>query len=334
MDFNFYTDLVKAEKTAEGYFIEGVASTTGVDKQNEVMSDAAIKSMVETTELIPIVTSHNAEASDCIGEVVKHSIDSEGRYVIKARLEESDPQAMKMFNLINKGHKIGFSVGGRVLSSKPSFNKSIKRVIDKVELNHIMLTRRPVNPETFATALTKALDALSEDVMTTTTTEQKLQKAGAKFSADTMSALKDIHDAGDDNVKAKVAALLGDDAGILAADINASADADADDDAGGSTEPEADAPANADNTPKGPAEGVNVDANDVGQAVNSPVVDKSLLSKEQLDLIKAEISKTIKAELAKSIKPEVKVTEQPLAKAAPFNPTNSFEEAIRNAISG
>jgi len=336
MNFKFDIDLLKAEQTDEGLFLSGVASTTGTDKQNEAMSPNALKSMVETEGIIPIVTSHNAEAKDVIGEVVSHSIDDQGRYVIKARLEEDSDDATRMFKLVQKGHKMGFSVGGRVLSASPGLNKSVKRVIDRVELDHIMLTRRPVNPQTFATAITKALDAFEEPM----TTEQ-LSKAGAKFSADTLSALKDIHDAGDDNVKAKIAALLGDDAGILAADINASADADAgdsSDDASASTEPEADAPANAD-TPMG-AEGANVDdndaddtqANDVGQAVNNPVADKSL-SKEQLDLIKAEITKTIKAELAKAVKPEPKVSE-PLAKAVPFNPSHSLSEAIRLSISG
>lgn len=325
MKFNFYTDLLKAEKTDEGLFLTGVASTTGIDKQNESMSKAALESMVSTTGIIPIVTSHNAEAKDTIGEIVSHSIDAEGRYVIKARLEESDPEAMKMWNLINKGHKLGFSVGGRVLSSKPSFNKAVKRVIDKVELDHIMLTRRPVNPETYAVALTKAL----ENMETENIQEDVIEKAGAKHSAETIAALKNIHAAGDDNIKSMVSALMGDSAGLADNAPNEAPEAEA-------VGTEADAP----KTEAAPEanEGPNVDDNDaddktkdVGASIG--VVAGKSLTTEEFDIIKASIVETVKAELAKSMKPEPKVSE-PLAKAERVDPANSLSEAIRKSLGG
>ena len=318
MNFEFYTDLLKAEKTSDGLFIEGVASTTGVDKQNESMSVAALNSMVACKSLIPLVTSHQAEARDTIGEVVSHSIDDQGRYVIKARLEESDHEAIKMFNLINKGHKMGFSVGGRILSSKPSLNKAVKRVIDAVELDHIMLTRRPVNADTYASAFKKALDNMNEDI----------EKAGAKHSADTVTALKGIHDAGSDEIKGMVRSMLGDDAEKALGPAE-------------STHPVQDAPKDATVAVEDIDEGSHIDAGDgddeganVGVACNKPVANKSL-SADEIDLIKAEIIKTLKDELAKAMKPEPKVAETLDKAEEPIGTgVNSLSEAIRKSLGG
>lgn len=325
MNFNFDTEFLKAVKTDEGLFLEGVASTSGVDRQYETMSKAALDQFAATPGLIPIVTSHNAEAADVIGEVVDHKLDVNGNYFIKARLEDSDPTAVRMWNLINKGHKLGFSVGGRVLSYKPSFNKAVRRIIDAVSLDHIMLTRRPVQPQSYAHALTKAMTMEDTEI---------LEKAGAKHSASTLEALGKIRDIGSEDVKALVDALLGTADGADAPAENDAADVPA-------NPPIEDAPAATAQTLDAVADPANIADGDhvVADApVNLPVAGKAL-SADEFTLLKAEVIKTlqdeVRAEFARSVISQPKAPEV-LAKSENPNPYNglSLEEAIRQAIGG
>jgi phage head maturation protease len=334
MKFFFDTDeMLKAEETENGMFLSGVASTTGIDKQFEVMSANALKSMVETTSIIPIVTSHNAEAKDVIGEVTAHSIDAEGRYVIKAELDRNDPDAVRLFKQVQKGHRIGFSVGGRILSAKPGVNKSVKRVIDKVELDHIMITRRPVNPETFATALTKALSAYPEDTNnvdeleledaikadlskaldTPVVVEDTLEKAGAMLSADNKTKLKSIHDIGDDKVKQSIREMFGVEADELLGPMPMISDGDDDD--------SKDAGAHVDNVVAGKSE-------------SDPAFD---VVKSFADL-KTELINEMKTELAKATKVEPKGATETgslnLEKATTLDLQSLVAESIRKSISG
>ena len=218
INFDFSADLMKAEEKDGRYFIYGVASTDAVDQQNEVISLDAIKKMAKSAPGLPIVTNHNHEFTDEIGTIVEANVEG-SNLVIKAELDKDDPQAVRVFNKLAKGQKAGFSVGGRIKSFKPSVGKSIRRIIDDVELAHIMVTSRPVNKNTFALALTKALDAIPEATMDNTEVTPVIkeatavvEKAGAMFSGDNKGKLKAIYDAGSVDVKSMLRDLMGDDA--------------------------------------------------------------------------------------------------------------------------
>lgn len=311
MNFNFNLDLAKTETTDEGKFIEGVASTTGLDQQKEIMSAEALSDMVKSVG-IPLTTSHRAEIEDTIGEVVDSRVDADGRFIIKAKIDEADPKALALYHKIESGRKCGFSVGGKITNFKPSLDKSVRRVITGVELDHIMLTRKPVNAETFAVALSKALDSMPEDDIATQdninmedTTNETIEKAGATLSADTKNKLKNIHAIGDGAVKGAVRDLLGADADdVLGEESPNIADGDDDD----STD---------DSAPLGVVAGKS----------DETVSD---LAKSFAEL-KAEIIETVKAELAKS-KPEPK-TPEVIAKSEEPS-VNSLTEALRKAIGG
>lgn len=227
MKFQFDVELAKAERSADGkLFLEGVASTTDLDSQRERMAPSALQDMAKSIN-IPLTDSHDNEVGNNIGTVVSTTLQN-NQLIIKAEVDDDDPKAVRLWKKINSGKaKAGFSVGGRITSDKPGTDKGTRRIITGVELDHIMLTAKPANANTFAMALAKSLDELDQkdkelsdtppqDTLDKTQGENSmdttLEKAGAKISAETGGALKDIYEAGDDVVKAKVRALLGDDA--------------------------------------------------------------------------------------------------------------------------
>lgn len=307
--FNFFIDALTVEKSDNdsGLYIGGVCSTSDKDLQNEILSVDALKSMVADQDEVVLTNSHKAEADNIIGRVVAKHLDENNRLVIKAQIDEEDPKVVSLWNKVAKGYKMGFSVGGKILKASNGFAQGASRVISGVKLDHVMLTRKPVNPNTFAVALAKALDedtAVVGDSQTHkgNTMENELEKAGAKFSADTVAALQDIHEAGDDNVKAKVKALLGDmpiaeAAGVPDVDPANLADGDSDD--------------------KGS------DADPIG------IVNKAIT--EQLDLVKSSIADLIREEIAKAIKPVQPKGETVVEKSEPA--VNPFAEKFTKSLS-
>jgi phage head maturation protease len=204
MDLDFEIDLAKAEKTEDGkYLISGIASTTDVDLQNDAMSLDAIKSMAAQAVGLPIVRSHDHEGLDEFGTVIKSEVRNNGTQLyIQAELEPDDSEAMRAYNKISKGKKFGYSVGGKITDSKPSFGKA-NRILNGIKLAHFMLTSKPVNTSTLVFALKKSL---SEDNMET----NDVEKAGAMFSATNLASLKIIHDSTTDvAVKSGIRSMLG-----------------------------------------------------------------------------------------------------------------------------
>jgi len=359
--FLFDIDLVKAEQDEQGLFLVGVASTSDKDLQNEILSADALKSMVDDNDDLPLTNSHKAEVSDIIGRVVEKHLDAQNRLVIKAQLDDEDPEAKRIFNKIAKGHKVGFSVGGRIVEATNGFAKGASRIVNRVKLDHIMVTRKPVNPNTFAVALHKALDEevvakadVSDDerqkyatyvengegkfpIFNQATAESALrlighapadkqplirerackilgeshpacasvhkseqnsmendnvEKAGAALSAASKGALMDIHDAGNGDVKAKVHAMIGDDASECpgcAPEVPQIADGDADD---------------------------NKDDGYIG------VIDKSVT--EKVNLVKSELADLIRDELAKAMKSTEPKGEVEIEKSQSVDPIAAY----------
>ncbi len=218
MNLSFTAELTKAEEVDGKLYLAGVASTTDVDKHRERMSASALADMAKTAVGVPLTNSHANELENQIGTVTEAVVEGD-KLAIKAEVDAEDPAAVRLFKKVQKGFKAAFSVGGKITSDRPALEKGTQRVITGVVLDHIMLTAKPANGNTFAVALAKTfadLDAEDARKIDNTTGDNNMEidltKAGAKFSADSKASLKALHDAGNDDTKAKVRAMLGDDA--------------------------------------------------------------------------------------------------------------------------
>jgi len=283
MDFDFFASLEKAEEVDGRYFIAGIASTNDVDQQNDIVSTDAIAQMAKSAIGLPIVRSHDHEGLDEFGTIVSAETQDNGtKLYIRAELDPDDSEAMRAYKKIQKGNKFGFSIGGQIKSVKNGIGKA-KRVIDGVSLKHVMLTSKPVNQYTFATAIHKALAEIKEEPMNLEDIlknedvqkyiNDEIAKAGASLSADNKSKLKAIHDAGNDDVKSMVRSMLGMDADDVLGIAPGSASTEAD--------------------PIGIAD-------DAGNFEDPNAVAKSAITLEALEEFKKSIITEFKTELAKS----------------------------------
>jgi len=142
-------------------FFEGIASSMSVDKQNERMTERAIRKMSSFTG-IDLLPSHNAGPLEELGVVTETWVDND-KLRVAGRLDPDNPQAMRFFRKVQSGKPYQLSVGGRVKSAfwrfEPALNKHIKH-IDDVELDHVAVCRpgRAANPDTYLTVMAKSIE--------------------------------------------------------------------------------------------------------------------------------------------------------------------------------
>ena len=211
--FEFELTLEKAVSHDGRLLVSGVASTTSTDFQNDAFSENALHSMAAQALGKPFVTSHNHELGDEIGTITKAKVDGNQLW-IEGELDADDVLAQRLHKKILKSGKAGFSVGAYLLAVKPGLSKSV-RVIDDVKLNHVMLTNKPVQKDTFCVAISKALHQygesnIMENQEVAVEQTEEIAKAGMKFSSDTLAQLKTIHDsAPDEATKGNIRDMVG-----------------------------------------------------------------------------------------------------------------------------
>jgi phage head maturation protease len=154
---------------------------------------------------------------------------------------------------------------------------------------------------------------------TNSMTNEELEKSGAKLSAATQGALKDIHDSGDDAVKSKVRALLGDSAESVLNVADEAKDGDGDDDG--------DANGSAGDMTGGVIAGKSDEA-----------VDADPLSKEQVSSLLDELKKEIRDVAQSTVKellkarPDLKGANGVIEKTADTDNEDAFALMLRKCI--
>jgi hypothetical protein len=127
------------------------------------MAPSAIQDMATGMLGRTLVDKHEAALGNIIGKIVETDVTKDNKLVVKAKIDDNDPVAVRLFQKVADGYKAAFSVGGSIIDSAPGINGA-KRVITKVDCSeevngHVCLTNRPANPETYANAMFKSLDA-------------------------------------------------------------------------------------------------------------------------------------------------------------------------------
>ncbi len=159
--FEFGVPITRVWKDDGGEMrFEGIASSTSVDKQHEKMTPRAIESMARHAG-IDLLPSHNAGPLEELGTVEETRADNEAFYVA-GRLDESNPQARRLFDRLLAGRQYQLSVGGRVLKAYWGTDEDGEqtRFIDEVELDHVALCRpgKAANADTYLRAMAKSVE--------------------------------------------------------------------------------------------------------------------------------------------------------------------------------
>ena len=129
---------------------KGIAATTDVDRQGEMISLQALENMSKARE-IGMFSGHWRPHQKRIGHVTKIWVDGDALHV-KGVLDANLPDVRRIEKVLHRDEKLALSVGGVIRQAHyESVGKADKiRVIDVAKLDHIVIchSNQSINPMT------------------------------------------------------------------------------------------------------------------------------------------------------------------------------------------
>ncbi len=155
--FTFHIEKAVATDEDDQLIIEGIASTTNIDHDNERMSYDALRDMESAIneKSVPLRVEHSKEDSAIIGNVFKAWVDERNQLHIRASLDKSHPVSSILHHSMKSGVKMGLSVGGIVKRAVKEYADSVGKMVKTfydVALSEVSVTPRPANYDAYVVA--------------------------------------------------------------------------------------------------------------------------------------------------------------------------------------
>lgn len=166
--FTFYIEKAVSTESEGKLFVEGVASTTNIDHDNERMAPEALSSMcnIINSTGVPLRLEHSQDDKDVIGTVFKAWVDERNQLWIKAAIEASHAAGRMVHDSMKNGiAKFGLSVGGKVRNAVRELSESTGKMVRTfydVMLDEVSVTSRPANYDSWLFA--KSFKGKEDDV--------------------------------------------------------------------------------------------------------------------------------------------------------------------------
>lgn len=152
-------------KSADGtqkYVIEGMASNADLDLTGERMAESAILSMAKSVQTHPVLfkSEHLDDWDAEFGEVTALSATPNYQLMMEAELDPDHYRTKTLVKALEKGKKLGLSVGGYVIESSyewlSDLGRKVKTYTD-IALEEISVTSNPAVANTWLTNITKSV---------------------------------------------------------------------------------------------------------------------------------------------------------------------------------
>lgn len=149
-------------------FLRGTATNTLVDKEDERMSKNFVDKIKQSALGLNVFSEHNHSIDKTVGFVEDVGGDYNNVVVDVALEDENENSIVKsILNKIKHGTKIGYSIGGRILKAKRTFDEDLKKWINEIEdgeIYEISLTAMPAGVGTWVEPIQKSLNEYVVDV--------------------------------------------------------------------------------------------------------------------------------------------------------------------------
>lgn len=150
-------NVVSEEQLPEHMIVEGLASTTNVDHDQERMAPEALKAMVDciNEKGVPLISEHSKNWDGYLGRVFKAWFDERNQMHIRAELDRDMSKSVDLYKALKKGAQLGLSIAGVVkragLEMAEALGKKVKTFYD-VLIKEVSVTNRPSNFDTWLVA--------------------------------------------------------------------------------------------------------------------------------------------------------------------------------------
>jgi HK97 family phage prohead protease len=167
-DFSMFSGLLKTalEKRDDGgddMVLTGVASSTIKDRHGDTITQRGLESMLKTAEGMTIYLNHSYDVPEDVAGTVRAAwIDqaSDDLYDLRFKIgiNQDNPRAIQAWNAIDKGTKLGLSIGAMIPDGGAKRVKSSGAyIIDEVELLETSIVSIPANPRSWVDYARKSL---------------------------------------------------------------------------------------------------------------------------------------------------------------------------------
>lgn len=135
--------------------LEGWASSLAVDRDDERMSEKALNSMVSDIkrEGCNLFTDHDHKVDNIVG-FVKDAELIDNKVKVKIILDDANtnPRVNSILGKLNKGCKLGLSVGGNVTATRWEYDRKVGKkikILDDVKIYEVSVVGIPSNSDSF-----------------------------------------------------------------------------------------------------------------------------------------------------------------------------------------
>src|SRR5680860_1628798 len=148
--------LRKSADGTEKYVLSGMASNTNIDLTGERMADSALSAMVKSLEstAVTINNEHGNSWDDDFGEVTKLWVTDSHELMMEAELDPDHYRTKTLIKALDKGKKLGLSIGGVFKEAALEFLADLGRKVmtyKDIALFHVAITGTPAVADTWVT---------------------------------------------------------------------------------------------------------------------------------------------------------------------------------------
>lgn len=168
-EFKVFTGLLKASRSPDGKMrLHGVASSTTKDLHGDTMTQSAIADMERAANNnLTIYLNHEYRVPEDVAGSVEYAkahirgVDQDGNPNVDLDMDivinDENPRAVQTFKSIEKGTKLGLSIGAMIPEGGAKRQKSGSFVIEHVDLLETSLVSIPANPRSWVEYAAKSL---------------------------------------------------------------------------------------------------------------------------------------------------------------------------------
>jgi phage head maturation protease len=150
--------LRKSADGTENYVLSGMASNANIDLTGERMADTALAAMARRLEAnaVTINNEHGGAWDDNFGEVTKLWVTDSHELMMEAELEPDHYRTKTLIKALDKGKKLGLSIGGAVKEAAMEVFADLGRKVmayKDIALFHAAITGTPAVADTWVTPI-------------------------------------------------------------------------------------------------------------------------------------------------------------------------------------
>lgn len=196
MNNKYYVKIEKAYEENGDWFVQGVATGTLEDRDEERMSKAVVEKFAKSIPL-PLTNSHpGGDIAGDIGEVVYAEVldNPTSDLFIKGKLDKDHPTVPYFVKQVQKGKQFAFSIEGIQAKKTTAWSERLNKFVDEytdVTPTGISITTMPSYSPSFLQVVAKSVNNLNitKTTMEDTKKEEIIETEAVETATETTTTL-------------------------------------------------------------------------------------------------------------------------------------------------